>query len=57
MLEPLLVRVTTVPSIEQLVTGEEKVEQTRDIEFEELLVRDAIEPDYELLSANVTGKI
>lgn len=50
-------RVTTVPSIEQLVTGEEKVEQTRDIEFEELLVRDAIEPDYELLSANVTGKI
>ena len=56
LLEPFPVRVRTVPSIEQLVTGEAKVEQIRDIEIEELLGRDAVEPDHELLSANVTGK-
>lgn len=56
LLEPLPVRVRTVPSIEQLLTGEAKVEQIRDVEIEDLLGRDPIEPDYDLLSANVTGK-
>ncbi|MDX1695379.1 MAG: nucleoside-diphosphate sugar epimerase/dehydratase [Ketobacteraceae bacterium] len=52
-LEPLAVRVKTVPSVEQLVSGEAKVEQVRDIEIEDLLGRDSVEPNLELLTANV----
>lgn len=56
-LEPLPVRVRTVPSVAQLVSGDARIEQVRDIEIEDLLGRDAVEPNYELLTANVTGKV
>ena len=56
-LEPLPVRVRTVPSMAQLVSGDARVEQVRDIEIEDLLGRDPVEPNYELLNANVAGKV
>ena len=55
-LEPLPVRVRTVPSVEQLLGGEAKVEQVRDVEIEDLLGRDPVAPNMELLRANVSGK-
>ena len=55
-LELLPVRVKTVPSVEQLVNGDARIEQVRDIEIEELLGRDAVEPNNELLEANISDK-
>ena len=55
-LEPLAVGVKTVPSLDQLVNGNASIDEVRDIEIEDLLGRDAVAPNVELMSACITDK-
>jgi FlaA1/EpsC-like NDP-sugar epimerase len=55
-LEPLMVKVRTLPGIEDLAAGRVTVSDLRPVEAEDLLGRDPIPPDAELLSRNITGK-
>ena len=51
------VHVKTIPGISDLVTGQARIEEIREIDIEDLLGRDAVAPDQELLHANVQGKV
>ncbi|MGB7480499.1 MAG: nucleoside-diphosphate sugar epimerase/dehydratase [Burkholderiaceae bacterium] len=55
-LEPLKVKIKVTPPIESLINGELRVQDVRDIEIEDLLGRDAVAPDRQLMSACITGK-
>ena len=55
-LEPLKVKIKVTPPISSLVNGELRVQDIRDIEIEDLLGRDAVTPNSELLSTCITGK-
>lgn len=55
-LEPLKVKIKITPPIASLVNGELRVQDIRDIEIEDLLGRDAVAPNPELLSTCITGK-
>lgn len=56
-LEGLPVHVKTVPDFSELMTGTAKVGQLRDIELEDLLSREVVPPDQELLEACIAGKV
>ena len=56
-LEPFPVKVKTIASMEDIVCGNVQIEQLRDIEIEDLLGRDSVEPDQELLHSCITNKI
>ena len=51
---PLIVR--TLPGIPDLVSGEVRIDDIREVEIEDLLGRDPIIPDESLLKACITGK-
>jgi FlaA1/EpsC-like NDP-sugar epimerase len=55
-LEPLKVRVQTIPGVADLVSGRTTVSQVRDVAIEDLLGRDPVVPDQSLLDANIRGK-
>ncbi|MCH8622300.1 polysaccharide biosynthesis protein [Undibacterium sp. TS12] len=55
-LEPLKLRIKVTPSIQSLVNGELRVQDIREVEIEDLLGRDQVEPDTRLLSICITGK-
>lgn len=50
-LEPLPVHVLTIPSMSELISGERNIADLREIEVDELLGRDPVDPDYELLTS------
>lgn len=50
-LEPLPVHVLTIPSMSELISGERSIADLREIEVDELLGRDQIDPDHELLTS------
>ena len=56
-LEHYPVRVKTLPSIAELAQGKVKIEDIRDVEIEDLLGRESVEPRSDLLAANVEGKV
>jgi len=56
-LEPLPVKVKTIASMEDIVNGIVQIEQLKDIEIEDLLGRDSVEPDQELLHSCITDKV
>ncbi|OUS31451.1 nucleoside-diphosphate sugar epimerase [Gammaproteobacteria bacterium 45_16_T64] len=56
-LEPMPVRVMTVPTFEQLVSGDASIEETRDVAVEDLLGRDPVKPIPSLLEGCITGKV
>ena len=56
LLEPLPVQVRTLPGLSDLVEGKVKTDDLREIDIEDLLGRDAVEPNAELLRTNITGK-
>lgn len=49
-LEPFPVHVLTVPGISELISGEYQIDELREISIDELLGRDPVSPDQELLS-------
>ena len=55
-LEPLKLKIKVTPSIQSLVNGELRVQDIREVEIEDLLGRDQVEPDTRLLSICITGK-
>ncbi|WMW79259.1 nucleoside-diphosphate sugar epimerase/dehydratase [Undibacterium cyanobacteriorum] len=55
-LEVHKVRIKVTPSIKSLVSGELRVQDIRDVEIEDLLGRDQVEPDNRLLAACITGQ-
>lgn len=56
-LEPLAVRVQTVPSMADVISGKARILDIRDVEIEDLLGRDQIKPDGALLQHCITGKV
>ena len=55
-LERLAIHVQTIPDFNDLVTGKARVDDIRDVDVQDLLGREAVPPDKELLSASVTDK-
>ncbi|MFM0335517.1 polysaccharide biosynthesis protein [Paraburkholderia fungorum] len=55
-LVPLHVRVQVVPGFAEVVGGEVKMSDVREVEIDELLGRDAVPPDEQLLAANIRDK-
>ncbi len=55
-LEALPVHVQTIPDIGDLVTGRARVDAIREVDVEDLLGRDPVPPDPELLDACIRGK-
>lgn len=56
-LEPLPVRVRTLPGLSDLAQGKVRVEDLREVDIEDLLGRDPVSPDSDLLGATITGKV
>lgn len=56
-LSMLAVHVKTVPAYQELVSGEADLDQLREVEIEDLLGRDSVPPDTELLSRSVNGRV
>ncbi|MEO5613808.1 MAG: nucleoside-diphosphate sugar epimerase/dehydratase, partial [Cypionkella sp.] len=53
--QPLLIQ--TVPGLDDIMTGKASIDQINDISIEDLLGRDPVPPQRELLGANITGKV
>jgi FlaA1/EpsC-like NDP-sugar epimerase len=50
------VQVQTVPSLEEIVSGNRAIDQTREVDVADLLGREEVLPDPQLLKANISGK-
>ena len=55
-LEPLKVKIKVAPPIKSLINGELRVQDIREIEIEDLLGRDQVDPDPNLISACIVNK-
>lgn len=55
-LENLSVQLQTIPPLEEMTSDQIKVEEIRDIQIEDLLGRDPVEPDANLMRANIYSK-
>lgn len=56
-LESLSVPVQTIPGMADMVEGRAKLNEIRDVAVEDLLGRDPVPPDPELMGANIRGKV
>jgi FlaA1/EpsC-like NDP-sugar epimerase len=56
-LEPMAVRVQTVPSMAEVISGHARIMDIRDLEIEDLLGRDPVHPDSSLLRSCIADKI
>jgi FlaA1/EpsC-like NDP-sugar epimerase len=56
-LEHLPVHVRMLPGVAELAQGKVKVDDVRDVDIIDLLGRDPVAPDEQLLHANITGKV
>ncbi|GIU08550.1 nucleoside-diphosphate sugar epimerase [Shewanella morhuae] len=56
-LEPLAVQVLTIPAMSDLVNGTKLYTDIKEVEIDDLLGRDAVNPQEELLSANIKDKV
>lgn len=50
------IEVLTAPSVHDIVTGKAKVDEIKEVEIEDLLGRDCVTPNTNLMSANIAGK-
>ena len=55
-LEPLSVPVQTVPSMSELISGQKRINDIRDLEIEDLLGRDPVRPDNAQIADSLYGK-
>ncbi|AZZ95456.1 NAD-dependent epimerase/dehydratase family protein [Hahella sp. KA22] len=55
-LEPFSVEVLKIPSFTDLIEGRSKIQELRNVEIEDLLGRDSVEPDLELMLSCAKGK-
>jgi len=56
-LEPLSISVQTIPDLNDILTGKAKIEDIKDVEIEDLLGRNPVAPNEELLHACITNKV
>lgn len=56
-LEPLGITVQTAPAIPDLISGRARIEHIRDVEIEDLLGRDPVKVDSDLINACITDKV
>ncbi|ARU26797.1 nucleoside-diphosphate sugar epimerase/dehydratase [Cellvibrio sp. PSBB006] len=56
-LEALPVSVQTVPAIPDILSGKARIEHIRDVEIEDLLGRDPVQANPDLMHACITGKV
>jgi len=56
MLEPYPIHVHTLPSIDELAQAKAKIDDIREVEIDDLLGRDSVTPNPELLHANIKDK-
>ncbi len=56
-LEDLKLAIKTIPPIADVINGNAKITQLRNVRAEDLLGRDPIEPIADLLGKNITGKV
>ncbi len=57
LLEPYPVQVKTLPTLAEIAKGEVTVDDIRDVDIEDLLGRDPVSPDGDLMAKNITGKV
>lgn len=56
-LEDLPVPVQSIPGMSDLVNGSMRIDDLQDVRIEDLLGRDAVAPNQQLLQTNITGKV
>ena len=56
-LEPFPVHVSTLPGLDDLASGRVKVDDIREVDISDLLGRDTVKPDLDLLHANIKDKV
>ena len=56
-LENLDLEVKTIPALSDLISGKAEISELRNVTAEELLGRDAVAPNRELLARNINGKV
>ena len=57
LLAPLPVEIQTVPEMADIVSGKAKIDELTDVPIEDLLGRDAVEPQQALMEANIKNKV
>lgn len=56
-LEDLNVEIKTIPAMSDIISGKAKISELRTVSAEDLLGRDPVVPDHELLGKNITGRV
>jgi len=56
-LEPLAISVQTIPNLNDVLTGKAKIDDIKDVEIDDLLGREPISPNEELLHACIKDKV
>ena len=56
-LEDLQLKIMTVPTLSEIVSGKAKISELRTVSAEDLLGRDPVAPDPELLGKNIAGRV
>ncbi|WP_028771783.1 polysaccharide biosynthesis protein [Shewanella waksmanii] len=56
-LEQLAIQILTMPSMADIVSGNKQFSDIKEVEIEDLLGRESVEPRSELMAANITGKV
>lgn len=56
-LEPLSITVQTIPDLNDILTGKARIEDIQDVEIDDLLGRDPVAPNKELLHAFIKDKV
>nr|WP_256489333.1 nucleoside-diphosphate sugar epimerase/dehydratase [Pleionea sp. CnH1-48] len=56
-LEPFPIKVKTIAGMEDIISGKVSIGELKDIDVEDLLGRDAVCPDKELMAKNITDKV
>ena len=56
-LEDLYLEIKTIPGMSDIISGKAKISELRTVSAEDLLGRDPVAPDPELLGKNITGRV
>jgi FlaA1/EpsC-like NDP-sugar epimerase len=56
-LEDLQLEIKTIPGMSDIISGKAKISELRTVSAEDLLGRDPVAPDPELLGKNITGRV
>lgn len=56
-LEDLHLEIKTIPGMSDIISGKAKISELRTVSAEDLLGRDPVDPDPELLGKNITGRV